>query len=106
MSICGFSLRFFAAKTNMKARERPEAILKLWKKGKSIRAIKQTLVMADTIVWNVLKKEETTGELGNKHCTATMVNGSNIVRAAKKKNPKTPVSVIAGNLHWAGVTVT
>ena len=49
----------------MKTRElsmgEKQTILKLRKEGKSIRAIGQTLGIASTTIWNVLKKKETTG---------------------------------------------
>lgn len=52
---------------NMKTRElsvgEKQAIVKLRKDGKSMRAIAQTLAT----IWNVLKKKETTGVLRNRH---------------------------------------
>ena len=54
----------------MKTRElsmgEKQAILKLRKEGKSIRAIGQTLGIACTTNWNILKKKETTGVLSNR----------------------------------------
>lgn len=37
-----------------------QAILKLWKGGKIIKAIELELGIADTTIWNVLKKKHTT----------------------------------------------
>ena len=69
-----------------------QAILKLRKKGKSIRAIGQTLGIASTTIWNVLNKKKTTG-VRNRCRTGwprktTVVDDRNIVRAVKK-NSKT-----------------
>jgi len=44
-----------------------QAIVKLRKGGKLIRVIGQTLGIASTTIWNVLKKKETTGVLSNRH---------------------------------------
>lgn len=38
-----------------------QAIWKLWNGRKSIRAIAQALDIAKTTVWNILKKNENTG---------------------------------------------
>lgn len=66
-----------------------QAILKLRKEGKSIRAIGQTLGIANTTIWNVQKKK-TTGVLSNRYRTGrprktTTVDVRNIVRAVRKK---------------------
>lgn len=87
-----------------------QTILKLNEEGKSIRAIAQTLGIATTTIWNVLKKKKTTGVLSNKHRTGrprvtTAIDDRNIVRAVKK-NPKTTVTDITANLHRAGVKVS
>eukprot|EP00064_Thunnus_orientalis_P000139 superscaffoldBa00000006_g139 len=87
-----------------------QAILKLRKEGKSIRAIGQTLGIASTTIWIVLKKKETTGVLNNRHRTGrprktTVVDDRNIARVAKK-NPKTSVSHITNDLHSAEVKVS
>ena len=98
----------------MKTRElsmvEKQTILKLRKEGKSIRAIGQTLSIASTTIWNVLKKKETTGVLSNRCQTGqprktTLVDDRNIVRAAKK-TPKTSVSHITNNLHSAGMKIS
>lgn len=85
-------------------------ILKLKEKGKTIRAISQELGIANTTVWNVLKKYETTGLLTTRHRTGrprktSAVDDRNIVRAVKK-NPQTTVSSITNNLMRAGVNVS
>lgn len=94
----------------MKTRElsmgEKQAIVKLRKEGKSTRAIGQTLGIASTTIWNVLKKKETTGVLSNRRPTGrprktTVVDDRNIVRAVKK-TPKTSVSDISNDLHSAG----
>lgn len=98
----------------MKTRElsmgEKQAIVKLRKEGKSTRAIGQTLGIASTTIWNVLKKKETTGVLSNRRPTGrprktTVVDDRNIVRAVKK-TPKTSVSDITNDLHSAGVKVS
>lgn len=85
-------------------------ILKLRQEGKSIRAVSQALGIANTTVWNILKKQETTGVLTTRHRTGrprktTAVDDRNIVRAVKK-NPQITVSNITNNLHLAGVKVS
>lgn len=85
-------------------------ILKLRKEGKSIRVVSQNLGIANTTVWNILKKQETTGVLTNAHRTGrprktTAVDDRIIVRAVKK-NPQTTVTDITNNLHLAGVNVS
>lgn len=42
-----------------------------------------------TTIWNVLKKKETTGVIGNAHrpMTSIAVDNRNIIQAVKKKNP-------------------
>lgn len=87
-----------------------QTILKLREEGKSIRAIAQTLGIASTTIWNIMKKKETTGVLSNRHRTGrprvtTAVDDRNIVRAVKK-HPKTTVPDITANLHRAGVKVS
>ena len=67
---CFCRLRFKVKKVdNIKSRElsmgEKQAYLKLREGGKSIRAIRQTLAVASTTIWNVLKKKETTGVPGN-----------------------------------------
>ena len=98
----------------MKTRElsmgEKQAIVKLREDGKSIRAIAQTLAIASTTIWNVLKKKETTGVLSNRRGTGrprktAAVDDRNIVRAVKK-DPKTTVSDISNNLQRAGVKVS
>lgn len=98
----------------MKTRElsmgEKQAIVKLRKEGKSTRAIGQTLGIASTTIWKVLKKKETTGVLSNRRPTGrprktTVVDDRNIVRAVKK-TPKTSVSDITNDLHSAGVKVS
>ncbi|MCI4387222.1 hypothetical protein PGIGA_G00071680 [Pangasianodon gigas] len=83
-----------------------QAILKLRKEEKSIRAIAQELGIANTTIWNVLKKKETTCVLTTGHGTGrprkTTADDRNIVRAVKK-NQKTTVRDITNNLHRAGV---
>ncbi len=74
---------------------------------KSIRAIAQTLAIASTTIWTVLKKKETTGVLSNRPRTgrprkAPAVDDRNIVTDVKK-DPKTTVS---NNLQRAGVKVS
>ncbi len=86
---------------------RKQATLKLREDGKSIRAIAQTLIIARTTIWNVLKKTETSGVLNNRRRTGRLrktaaVDDRNIVRAVEK-NPKT-VSDITNNLQRAGVS--
>lgn len=61
------------------------------KKGKI--AIPQAMDIASTIIWNVLKKKETTGVSRARYRVGwprktTMVNNRNIVKVIKK-NPKT-----------------
>lgn len=55
----------------MKTRElsvgEKQAIVKLREDGKSLRAIAQTLAIASTTIWNVLKKKETIGVLSHRH---------------------------------------
>ena len=46
-----------------------QPILKLRKDGKLIRGIAETLFRANTTIWNVLKKRETTDVLSNRHQT-------------------------------------
>ena len=80
------------------------------KEGQPIRAIAQALGAANTTIWNVLKKKETTGLLTARFQTAwprktTAVDDRNIVRAVKK-NPKTTVSNITNNPRSAGVKVS
>ncbi|MDF4264986.1 helix-turn-helix domain-containing protein, partial [Vibrio parahaemolyticus] len=57
----------------MKTRElsmgEKEAIVNVREDGQSIRAIAQTLAIASTTIWNVLKKKETTGVLSNRRRT-------------------------------------
>lgn len=70
--------------------KKKQAILKLRKEGKSIRAIVQTSGIADTTIWNVLEKKETSGVLSNRHRTGqprkiTTDDVRNIVRAVRKK---------------------
>ncbi|MCJ8740406.1 hypothetical protein PDJAM_G00058690 [Pangasius djambal] len=97
-------------KTRELSMEEKQDIVKLKKEGKSIRAIAQTLGIANTTIWNVLKKQATTGVLTTRHRTGrprktTAVDDRNIVRAVKK-NPQTTVSDITNNLHRAGVQVS
>lgn len=85
-------------------------IVKLKKEGKSIRAISQELGIANTTVWNVLKKHETTGLLTTRHRTGrprktSAVDDRKIVRAVKK-NPQTTVSSITNSLLLAGVNIS
>ena len=42
-----------------------EAIIRLRKQNKPIREIPKTLGVANTTVWNMLKKKELTGKLSN-----------------------------------------
>ncbi len=77
---------------------------------KSIRAIAQTLAIASTTIWNVLKNRETTDVLSNRPRTGrprktSVVDDRNIVTDVKK-DPKTTVSVIRNNLQRAGVKVS
>ncbi len=65
-----------------------QAIVKLREDGKSIRAIAQTLAIASTTIWNVLRKKEATGVLSNRPQTGrprktSAVADRNIVRAVK-----------------------
>ena len=46
-----------------------QKLLNLREDGKSMRAIVQTLAIATTTTWNVLKKKETTGVLSNRRWT-------------------------------------
>jgi hypothetical protein len=94
----------------MKTRElsmgEKQAIVKLRKEGKSTRAIGQTLGIASTTIWNVLKKKETIGVLSNRRRTGrprktTVVDDRNIVRAVKT-TPKTSVSDITNDLRCKG----
>uniref|UniRef100_A0A3Q1I713 Transposase Tc1-like domain-containing protein n=1 Tax=Anabas testudineus TaxID=64144 RepID=A0A3Q1I713_ANATE len=62
-----------------------------------IRAIAQTLAIASSTTWNILKKKEATGGLSNRS-----VDNRNTVRAVKK-DPKTTVSDINNNFQRAGV---
>jgi len=102
----------FRCENNMKTRKlslgEKQAIVNLREDGKSIRAIAQTLAIASTTIWNVLKKKETTGVLrrqtGRPRKTSA-VDDRNIVRAVKK-DPKTTVSDISNNLQRAGVKVS
>ncbi len=96
----------------MKTRElsmgEKQAIVKLRKEGKSIRAIAHTLAIST--IWNVLEKKEATGVLSNINQTGrprktTAVDDRNIVRAVRK-DPKTTVSEISNNLQRAGVKVS
>lgn len=85
-------------------------ILKLRKEGKSIRAVSQALGIANTTVWNVLKKQETTGVLTTRHRTGrprktSAVDDKQIVKAVKK-NPQITVSNITNSLHLAGVNIS
>lgn len=98
----------------MKTRElcigEKQAILRLRKEGKLIRAIGQTLGIANKTVFNILKKKETIGVLSNRHRIGwprktTEVDEKKIVRAMRK-HPKTAVSEITKNFHRAEVKVS
>ena len=87
-----------------------QAIVNLRENGKSIRAIAQTLAIASTTIWNVLRKKETSGILSNRPRKGrprktSAVDNRNIVRAVKE-DPKTTVSNISNNLQRAGVKVS
>ena len=74
-----------------------QAILKLRKEGKSIRAIAQALGIACTTTWNVLKKKETPGILSNRPRTdrprkTTAVDDRNIESC--EENPKISVWIL------------
>ncbi|XP_049319818.1 homeobox-containing protein 1a isoform X2 [Astyanax mexicanus] len=99
---------------NMKTRElsmgEKQAIVKLREDGKSIRAIAQTLAIANTTVWNILKKKVVTGVLSNRCRTGrprktTALDDRNIVSAVEN-DPKTTVSDISNTLQRAGVKVS
>ncbi len=67
------------------------------------QTIAQTLAIASTTIWNLLRKKETTGVLSNTPRTArsrktSAVEDRNIVTAVKK-DPKTSVSYISNNLQ-------
>lgn len=85
-------------------------ILKLRKEGKSIRAISQALGIANTTVWNILKKQETTGVLTTRHRTGrprkTSADDDKKIVKAVKKNPQITVSNITNSLHLAGVDIS
>ncbi len=71
------------------------------------QTIAQTLAIASTTIWNLLRKKETTGVLSNTPWTGrsrktSAVDNRNIVTAVKK-DPKTTVSDISNNLQRAGV---
>ncbi len=74
------------------------------------QTIAQTLAIASTTIWNLLRKKETTGVLSNTPRTGrsrktSAVDDRNIVTAVKK-DPKTTVSDISNNLQRAGVKVS
>ncbi len=76
---------------------------------KNKQTIAQTLAIASTTIWNLLRKKEITGVLSNTPWTGrsrktSAVDDRNIVTAVKK-DPKTTVSDISNNLQRAGVRV-
>lgn len=87
-----------------------QTILKLREEGKSIRAIAQTLGIANSRIWNALKKKETSDVLINR-CrtsqprTTTSTDDRNTVRTVRT-NPRTTVSDTNISLHRAGVKVS
>lgn len=70
-----------------------KTVLKLKEEGKSFSAIAQPLGIANTTIWNVLKKTETTARLTKRHRTghprvSTAVDDINIVKAVKELKRK------------------
>lgn len=73
-----------------------------------IRAIGQTLGIANKTIFNVLKKKETIGVLSNRHRIGwprktTEVDEKKKIVRAMRKHPKTTVGVITKNFHRAVV---
>lgn len=93
-------------KTRELSMEEKQDILKLRNEGKSIRLIGQTLGIARSTVWSILKLKGTTGVLSNRPRTGrprktTVDDDRKIVGAVK-----TSVSGITSDLRSAGVMVS
>lgn len=52
--------------------EEKQVIVNLGEEEKSIRAIAQASRIVNTIIWNALKKKETTGRLTSRHRTGRL----------------------------------
>uniref|UniRef100_A0A8C5PF25 Transposase n=1 Tax=Leptobrachium leishanense TaxID=445787 RepID=A0A8C5PF25_9ANUR len=87
-----------------------QAIIRLKKQNKPIREIVRTLGVAKTIVWNILKKKERTGELSNtkkpgRPRKTTVVDDRRILSLVKK-TPFSTVGQIESTLQEVGVCVS
>ena len=87
-----------------------QAFIGLKNQNKPVREIAETLSVAQSTVWNILKKKECTSELSNtkrpgRPWKTTMVDDKRILSLVKK-NPFTTVGQINNTLQEAGVCVS
>ena len=87
-----------------------QAIIRLKNQNKTIREIADTLGVAKSTVWYILKKKERTGELSNtkrpgRPQKTTVVDDRRIISLVKK-NPFTTVGQIKNTLQEVGVSVS
>lgn len=87
-----------------------EAIVRLKNQRMTIREISVALGVANTTVWNILKKVESTGTLSNSHRPGRPRKTSKVedrrIQSMVKKNPSTTSSQIKRTLQEAGVSLS